>query len=304
LLKESIESLARSGPLTVPVLALNQSDDMNNDTSLSLYQFGLAPEDEARQVAERAVADGHPRLIALVPDTAWGKRVYAAFEQALTRMGGQVLDTEYYDSDSADFTRPIRLALNLDGSGDRHQALQNLLGEKLNFEPRRRQDAQGVFALAFPREARQIKPQLRFHQAGDLPVYSTSHVYQASVDPSIDRDMDGLLFCDIPWVLDTDSEWAAQRRRVETLWPDRGRRDQRLFALGFDAYQVVPWLDTLNLPGFAHFPGATGTLSMDEHRQLHRTLEWARFSGGTPQRVKESPSVSMEGQHEQEGDWR
>jgi len=213
-----------------------------------------------------------------------------------------VLAAERYIPGGADFSRPIKRALNLDGSMQRHQALQRLLGEKLNFEPRRRQDADGVFLLVFPRQARQIKPQLRFHHAGDLPVYSTSHVYQASANPSIDRDMDGLLFCDIPWVLDREGPWAVQRKQVQTLWPDRGQRYQRLFALGYDAYQVVPWLETLHLPGFARFPGASGILSLDADKQLHRTLEWARFERGLPEKVRDPQITSMEGQHESESD--
>jgi outer membrane PBP1 activator LpoA protein len=290
--------------LPVPVLALNRSDEMSQNTGLPLYQFGLAPEDEARQVAQRAIADGNQRLLALVPDNAWGERVLGAFQQQFTALDGELLDVERYATSGADFTRPISKALNLDDSENRYQALQRLLGEKLNFEPRRRQDVQGVLLLAFPREARQIKPQLRFHHAGELPVYSTSHVYEASDDAGIDRDMDGLMFCDIPWALDQEGPWAVQRRQVDALWPSRGQRYQRLFALGFDAYQVVPWLDTLNLPGFAQFPGATGILSLDADKQLHRTLEWARFNRGLPEKLQEPLTTSTEGQHAPEDPWR
>ncbi len=297
LLKDSVQALSRSGSLAVPVLALNQIDAPLGAPDLALYQFGLAPEDEARQAAERAIADRRRRLVALIPDNAWGTRVYQAFREHYISLGGDLVAVEHYDSDSADFTQPIRRLFNLDDSRDRYQALQRLLGERLEFETRRRQDAQGVFVLAFARQARQIKPQLRFHRAGDLPVYSTSHVYQASDDPAIDRDMDGLMFCDIPWVLDTQGPWAAQRQQTQKLWPDRAQRDERLFALGFDAFQVVPWLTMLHLPGFAQFPGATGILTLDEDRHLHRALEWARFNRGTPELIEETPLTSMEGQH-------
>ncbi len=300
LLKDSVQALARSGTLAVPVLALNQVDNDTLDPELPLYQFGLAPEDEARQVAERAIADARMRLVALIPNNAWGGRVYQAFRDHYTRLGGRVVAVEQYDDDSADFSRPIRRLLNLDDSRGRLQALQRLLGKRLEFEASRRQDAQAVFVLAFPRQARQIKPQLRFHHAGDLPVYSTSHVYQANDDPAIDRDMDGLMFCDIPWTLDTQGTWAQQREHVEKLWPARARRDERLFALGFDAFQVVPWLKMLHLPGFARFPGATGILSLDENKHLHRALEWARFKRGVPQLMEEAPLTSMEGRYEPE----
>jgi outer membrane PBP1 activator LpoA protein len=285
------------------VLALNHISATDSTGELSLYQFGLAPEDEARQAAERIFADGHQQLVALVPDTAWGERILNAFTQRFTELGGEVLATERFTSKTQDFAQPIQRALNLGDSKQRHQALQRLLGQKLGFEPRRRQDAEAVFIAAFPRQARQIKPQLRFHHAGSLPVYGTSHVYQPGTDPAVDRDMDGLMFCDIPLSLDQQGPWFEQRTRLHAIWPNRGQRYQRLFALGFDAYQVVPWLDTLHLPGFARFPGATGVLTLGDNKQLHRTLEWAKFRRGVPELL-----MSTEGQEnattEPQGGWR
>ena len=53
------------------------------------------------------------------------------------------------------------------------------------------------------------------------------------------------------------------------------------------------------MPGFASFPGATGALTLDQHKQLHRALEWAQFREGTPQKL-----TPREGQHEPEEDWQ
>ncbi len=297
LLKDSIQQLARSGDLPVPVLALNQISSTR--TTLPLYQYGLAPEDEARQVAEKMINDGHRQVISLVPDTAWGSRVLAAFEQQFASLGGEILAGGQYAPNSADFKIPIEHTLNLDASKSRHRALERLLGEKLNFEPRRRQDVEAVFILGFPRQARQLKPQLRFHRAGDIPVYSTSHVFAANPDPSLDRDMDGLFFCDIPWVLDYEGRWTKQREQLHSLWPNRSQRFQRLFALGYDAYQLGPWLESLNMPGFAYFSGATGILTLDQNKQLHRTLVWAQFRKGRPQ-----PILPREGQNEPQSNGR
>ena len=298
LLKNSIHQLEQSGQLAVPVLALNHTGT-EHPSDLPLYHFGLAPEDEARQVAEKTINDGHRQVIALVPDSGWGQRVLTAFQEHFTTLGGEVLETGRYTADNADFKEPIQAALNLDSSKSRYLSLQRLLGQKLEFEPRRRQDAQAIFLLAFPRQARQIKPQLRFHHAGDIQVYSTSHVFGAGSTTSIDRDMDGLIFCDIPWVLDREGQWADQRETLRAAWPERSQQYQRLFALGFDAYQVIPWLDSLSMPGFANFSGATGVLTLDQLKQLHRALEWAQFREGVPQEL-----TSMEGQHEPEEDWK
>jgi len=79
LLKDSIQQLARSDDLPVPVLALNQTS--NRRSGLPLYQYGRVPEDEARQVAEKMINDGQRQVIALVTDMVWGSRVLAAFQQ-------------------------------------------------------------------------------------------------------------------------------------------------------------------------------------------------------------------------------
>ena len=54
--KQAVAQLARAGELRVPVLALNQVVP-ENPLPENLYQFALSPEDEARQVAERAAAE-------------------------------------------------------------------------------------------------------------------------------------------------------------------------------------------------------------------------------------------------------
>ena len=285
----------------VPVLALNQIDS-TEPIDLPLYQFGLAPEDEARQVAERLVAEGRDQVIALVPDSPWGARVMAAFAEHFSALGGTLLTTGRYAPDSVDFKGPIQETLNLDDSRNRHRALERLLGQKLQYEARRRQDVEAFFLLAFPEQARLIRPQLRFYRAADIPVFSTSHVFSANPNAALDGDMEGLMFCDMPWVLDQAGDWSERRERLAALWPERSNRYQRLFALGFDAYEVVPWLDTLTLPGFGYFPGATGVLTLDNTRALHRTLEWAQFRRGVPQQLQNRPqTTSMEGQHEPQG---
>jgi outer membrane PBP1 activator LpoA protein len=55
--KSAVEQLARAGDLGIPVLALNRVE-LDVPPPAGLYQFGLAPEDEAAQAAEKAWADG------------------------------------------------------------------------------------------------------------------------------------------------------------------------------------------------------------------------------------------------------
>jgi outer membrane PBP1 activator LpoA protein len=274
--KEAVQALVQSGPLSVPVLALNQ---IEGDGQPGLYQFGLAPEDEARQVAERARWDGHDAALVLLPEGAWAERVFEAFAARWSALGGRVLEVQRFPPQQVDFGAAIQALLNLDESRNRHRALTRLLGRSLDFEPRRRQDADFVFLLAQPQEARQIKPQLRFHHAADLPVYSTSTLFAGQADAQRDTDLNGIRFCDMPWVLAPEDSRAELRAQLERLWPAEMQRHARLFALGIDAYELLPYLQQ---PGLRYFDGATGTLSIDQRQRVYRELRWAEIHRGRP----------------------
>jgi outer membrane PBP1 activator LpoA protein len=279
--KESVEALARLQPLNVPVLGLNQSEDtalMNPE----LYQFGLAPEDEAREAARLAWRNGMQRCIALLPDNDWGERVYKAFAEEWTALGGRILETGRYDDNEADHGKVLSAVLKLDSSKARQQQLTRLLGTRLEFEPRRRQDVDFVFLIASPRQARLIRPQLSFYRASSLPVYATSRVYTGVPDQARDSDMNGIIFCDMPWTLENRENWSHLQGSVAEFWPDDSSRYARLFALGIDAYRIIPFLGELgkNMPGAFH--GVTGNLSLGERGQINRTLRCARFQDGLP----------------------
>jgi hypothetical protein len=274
--KDSVQALALSGTLDVPVLALNQIEGSGPP---GLYQFGLPPEDEARQVAERARWDGHDAALVLIPEGAWAERVYNAFVAHWEELGGRTLEVQRFPAQQVDFGAAIQTLLNLDDSRNRHRALTRLLGRSLEFEPRRRQDADFIFLLAQPQEARQIKPQLRFHHAADLPVYSISTVFAGQANAQRDADLNGIRFCDMPWVLAPEDGRAGLHEELSRLWPAEMQRHTRLFALGIDAYELLPYLQQ---SGLRYFNGATGTLSLDARQRLYRELRWAEFHRGSP----------------------
>jgi len=169
--------------------------------------------------------------------------------------------------------------LNLDQSQYRENQLAGLLGTRLQFEPRRRQDIQFIFMAANVNDAKLIRPQLRFYRAINVPVYSPSRVYQPG-DPA-DPDLDGIAFDDMPWTLETSGAAADTSKTVATLWSNNFSANSRLYALGFDAWRLVPLL--FKGKGFSiPVQGMTGVLTMDSAGRIHRQLEWASFKNGVP----------------------
>jgi hypothetical protein len=281
--KNAVSQLARERKLPIPVLALNYAESAAN---ASLYQFTLDPEDEAREVAERAWLEGYNQAVVMVPGTALGERLNGAFVERWQELGGVVVANNRYNPESNDFSGPIKNLLKIDDSEFRKQRLQQLMGQRVEFTPRRRQDIDFIFLAAFPQQARLLRPQLKFHHAGELPILATSHLYSGVVERDADRDMDDIVFTDMPWTLEAQSP-QKELHKMPELKAHRGQL-QRLVAMGIDAYQLVSLVPMLESYPNERYRGETGSLHVDADRRIQRQLLWARFERGQPRLLQEN----------------
>ena len=286
LLRRSVSELANDILVPIPVLTLNYLPE-NTLAPPGLYQFALAPEDEAEAAAERALADGHTRALALVSNNSVGRRVLTSFARRFEELGGTVLDSRSYTSDNADFSNTIEDLMALSGSVSRYQRLRANIGGPLQFDPRRRQDAEFIFLAADAASGRLLKAQLKFHYSGDLPVYSTSSIY--AMDGRSDSDLNGVMFVDAPWIV-APQPWIEQLpTQFANYWPGQ-RRLGRLHAMGYDAYHLVGALFAARIGDVLDMDGATGRLFVDAEGRIHRRPAWAQFQAGQPVALAEPQS--------------
>jgi outer membrane PBP1 activator LpoA protein len=243
------------------------------------YQYALSPEDEARLAARRVLEDHHRRGVALVPSGDWGVRVLAAFKQELTAGGGDLAAAGVIESSRTDYAAAITEVLRLSDSTARWHRLESVLGTKLQFEPRRRGDIQFIFSPAQANIERLLRPQLRFHFAGDIPTYATSDAYEP--DSRANEDLDGLMFPDMPWMLGGDLADAV-RATTHDAWPSGGPYRGRLFAFGFDSFRLAQELRHTNKASDVAIEGLTGHLTLDNDRHVRRELVWAQMQQGEP----------------------
>lgn len=262
----------------VPVLALNYQQGDAPPAPGNL-QLGLLPEDEAEAAAQRMLADGVLRASVLVPDGEWGQRIGDAFTSHYQRLGGVVFNIQRFSEEQLEFGPTIRHLVGVSDSELRHRALSRTLGRTLAFEPQPRRDLDGIFLAGRPVHARSIKPQLAFFNAGRVPVYSTSRIYDGIEDPNADRDLNGVVFCDVPFLLNGE-EFKPTLAAAQQAFPEARGPGARLFAIGADAYRLLPYLNWLQSLGGEAFPGATGRLSVDSLGRFHRALDCGRFERG------------------------
>lgn len=258
-----------------PILALNFLPT-DKPAPERYYQFALSPEDDARAVARYIGASGKRRGVVITPEGDWGARVAAAFEDELRSAGGYVLGQSSYNASDRDYRGSIMQVLRTDDSTSRHARIQATIGQKLEFEPRRRPDIQFIFAPSQPGTQRLLRPQLRFHLAGDIPEYTLGDAYDPH--PSANQEIDGVMFPDMPWMLDDDG-LAAEVREAARAFSDPAARRGRLFAFGYDAFRIAT---SLQRGQPVNPQGLTGTLSVDPQGRVRRELEWVRIKGGAP----------------------
>ena len=280
---EAVDHLVKKGGLKVPTLLLSHTTQDLGSAAKHIFQFGLPPEQEAAQSAERAYLDGHRRAAVLYPDTAWGQRMATAFNTTWQRLGGIVLTSQAYAQEQQDYSEPIKRLLNISQSQSRKEALEAVLRANVKFEPRPREDVDFIFLAADAKRARLIKPQLNYNRAARLPVYSTSHVFTGQGNPANDADLDGIMFGDMPWMLVGDGKVLSLRQTLQHDWPYAHTQVDRLYALGVDAYAIIPQLNRISNENSIHFSGVTSGLSLDRDGRLHRQLLWAQFRKGVPQ---------------------
>ena len=276
--KDKVIQLSQKDALTIPTLALNYIPlGGRSNVTTNLIQFGLAVEDEASQLADRSLAEGHKRIIVLHQDQPWATKAAQHFSTSWTSLGGEIA-TQVSFSGAGDHSESITQALLINQSHERAKLLKKHLsgsGNKVKFEPRRRQDVDAIVLFALPSDGRQIIPTLAFHYAADLPVYASHHIYQGPTSTSRDRDLEKVIFTELPWLI----EQPEIQQKFSQKWPDRDRYT-RLFAIGVDAYRLFPRLQQLQAFNNSRVHGVTGLLQMNSQGRIFTHSSWGQFRAG------------------------
>lgn len=269
-------TLAANLPNSLPQLLLN-TPESTTPNAASIWQYALLPEEEAKLAAERALAANQRRAIILLPSGDWAARVGTAFRSTFEAGGGRVLAQESLADDSA---AAIEKALRLDQSRARHRRLQSILDETLVFQPRRRGDVDLLFSPGTAQQLRQLRPQLKFNGAADIPTYATAEAW----DGNKSGELEGLLFADMPWMMSpTTGEASRLAMQLESAG-DEPRRHGRLFAFGYDAWLLQAAMQQRMATGATDSPlridGVTGILSVGTDGIIRRDLTLARINAG------------------------
>jgi len=294
-------------PTDIPILALNYisdtpklddtahvdvvSQDTNNaianDTirimpaPLNIIQFGLAAEDEALQLANIARETNYQNAIIIQSSADWSKRASHVFSQQWMASGGTIVGNTTL-TEAKNYSAEIENSLLLPTSNARHQRLENIIGQRIEFTPRRRNDIDVIVIFANSKQTRSIKPLLAYHYAGKLPVYGSSHINNGIEQSTKNRDLNGIVFNEIPWVLESNS----LKPQVAARYI-KNKKLGRLFAMGLDAFYLHPRIEQLKQAPDSQLQGMTGRLSLQNNR-IVRELQMAEFAKGKAKKIAQT----------------
>jgi outer membrane PBP1 activator LpoA protein len=284
--RDAVSAVLAQGRLPVPVLTLNQPEHGEVPPPGSAA-FGLTPDTEAAQAAEHMLERGIRTAVIITATDDWAERAALAFRAQLENHNGQVLGDARVKENEINYATAIHQAMSAVHATSAAPPLPGAATSAVADEP----PAVAIFISMRPQQARLLMPQIRIAGFTNVPVFATSHIYSGNPDPGPDRDLDGVEFCDAPWLFDIVPGLPRYSEISRVLDSARGA-GSRLFALGLDAYSLLPYMDWLAQHHDAYLPGATGQLSEDELDRIQRLLVWARFEAGVARPINGSLQVT------------
>ena len=243
LTRDGATGLARSDCPRQPTLVLNQPQDPQMPPRM--YSISLSAEQEARQVALMAINDGWRAAIVIASPSPLGRRVSEAFEREWARAAGEA--------------RRVSFAGGTDEAPAIKERIAALRGDM-------------VFLALDQAATRAVRP----YVSGTLPIYTTSLGVDPRAEATVNVDLEGVRYVDMPWFVQPDHP-------AVMVYPAPSSpmsvEQERLYALGIDAYRLSGLLLQADLKSFS-LDGVTGRIGLDADRHFTRALVPSGFDAG------------------------
>ena len=218
-----------------------------------------------------------------MPENQDYRELQEFFEKSWRQRGGNIVSQVNFYGDS-NYASVVKELMAIDTSEARAEKLLSILPRRnMEFTPRRRNDIDFIFLVANPKEGPQIKPTLAFYFAQNIPVYSIPSIYEGLDNSTENRDLDGIIFADAPWIIESSDE--LNKSINENLRQASGTL-RRLRAMGIDSFRLYPRLTQFLDNNSTVIQGVTGELSITDNQKIRRNLEVAQIVAGIATQIE------------------
>ncbi len=239
------------------------------------FMLQLSTEDEIKSLARRIRAQGASRILTYHSQSGWSRR---ALDTLRDTLGLETLMGSVQLGGTAAVTEEVGLSLLVDGSQARIRGIERLLHGSVDTEARRRQDIDAIVALVDGKLSAALAPALRYHDAGDVPLYGTSRMLW-EVRQSDRHTFEGARFLDLPWNLNNTEI----KQQLLNEFGQAPPMMDTFRAVGVDCFRLVDrfyLLRSLQQSSlFDALQGSGGLLSISGN-QIARQLVWSQVRSG------------------------
>lgn len=285
LLKSNVETYLNLSEqqvaLQIPSLFLN----LPTTKKLASYQIALSmrPEDEAIQAAATLSQQTYKHPIILSHQDRVSKRLAIAFSQQWQILTGNAVDIVYFNQGKK-MQASLKEALDVNASQTRIKQLKSRLKNNIKAETRNRRDIDMIYLIGSAAQTRLIKPYIDVNTspfATIIPIFASSRSHSNfdynTKNNGSNNDLQGLTFTQMPWLLSSKQQNKSLAKLSHKLWPKRTDSLSRIFAMGFDSYNLLNKAPLMQqAPYIRHF-GQTGVLKLNNDNILTRSLIWGHY---------------------------
>ncbi|REL34365.1 hypothetical protein DXX92_02800 [Thalassotalea euphylliae] len=285
LLRERVNQYLAIDDITIPSLLLNVS--AQHTLSENQFAISMRPEDEAVQAAATLARKDYQMPIVLVHQDQVSQRIATAFVDEWQRVTGYAPKLMPF-SKGKKMQTMLKSALGVFQSKARIDDLNSRIKHTIKAETRNRRDIDMIYIVGSATQTRLLKPHIDVSIspfADTIPIYASSRSHSLAVDEGDTRDLAGMSFTEMPWLLASQAQNKPLMQVTKQLFPTRSDSLQRIFAMGYDSLALVNKLALMQKYPYVRHYGQVGTLQLAANQILTRTLLWGRYNKDSVQQI-------------------
>lgn len=285
LLKANVKKYLTQEALNIPTLLLNVPDNVQ----LKAHQVALSmrPEDEAVQAATQLSRFAYKYPIVLSYQDKVSLRIAKAFAAQWQISTGNSIEIVPFEQ-GPKMKNNLQQSLEVTNSQRRISSLKRRIKQTLETETRNRRDIDMIYLVGNTQQTRLLKPYIDVNIsqfAKVIPVYASSRSHSAKSDGGALRDLNGLTFTAMPWLLTSKQQNQQLAQLSHKLWPKRSDSLQSIFAMGFDSLTLIEKISLMQKNAYVRHFGQTGVLKLNPNNILTRSLLWGRYQNNQVRQI-------------------
>lgn len=241
-----------------------------NESQPNIIQIGINLSQEIELITQKIYQNNLRNVLIITEDSVWGHNVADDFKHNWELLAN-TKHTEIIINQENDFSEQLHTTLNIQDSMTRSNNLSKAIKQTVKTNPVMRQDLDVIFLATNTNIARRLVPLLKFNYVNHMPIYATSSIYQGNYNKTLDQDLNDVIFCEMPAILNNSHNTNSQQKIIN---------QEKFTHIGYDAFIVMITAPLLEYAKPLGILAHSGYVYLNEQNKIIKQLDWAKFTQG------------------------